>query len=897
MINLNSKRDIFKSKEFNREFDRLIVSDGPLSYILNRYPNIPAKGGIKFPEYKDTSYFIHVINTLYIGGIMLERDLMHRNVDLSQFNKYIKLFFAAAIAHDFNKLEGNGTWKSDDYIQLLNNKQQVLLKIILPYFGEYNINEITEDLKYIILNVENGSKDSVNEVDISDKKDLYYLTRFISKGDSISSIMSKNKPDLEIMNEIKGNLENENYIFNNMNSITFQKIPQILLRNVIIRYVEDYLSKNGDIILKSPDWIIFENVENDLKQEKLKDYLIEKLNALNNDIDNILKSYPPSNNQINISFGEKISVTPEVLVKFMDEYKERLLLYQKINELDKQYNIFNVLKSWKFDILDVNKVKYYAGIDDFQDEDINIKSMYVRTAILRRMELDHDKTINTDSESNELIKNGVPITKIESITKKTLLSLAFSFIHRSDIVNTYNQALSKVSDLINTYYKNNSDLKNHDEFYGEIVDRILSLDIRIKTDIGSKEDLCIQCGGVYHNRNLSRINSFGIKATSGTGTKISVLEYNDKYNGKICSVCGLENSLRQQNFEETNTQCIQMYIGDFLPPVDLISILKNFENTLKEKNITGVLMNEKDKVYQLEIGSKRKIAVMDYHNIAFINKPKDSLEEFDLLYKTLRIVKETGMKIKLSTLFISGGTFYNTFKWDSPPSWVKDLKLDELRIDQIDYSIYILRTIEVLGSLGRGYKDIPGILSKIIQNKMNIYSIIWNNISTLENKGSKIDDLLMGNDNFPGIKKYEEMFVNMKEINFVEKLAEIACNIDNDGPKSNNDNTWMIRTAFEVYGENYLDKNKKINYNNTADVAEKISGKLWEISMRRNKGSSEKNKNSCVDFGSTFIEGISEVYGKMPKQAIRRDIISQFALLYNIKKWKEIKNKKGEKNE
>ena len=77
MINFNSKIGLFKSEVLNQEFDNIIESDGPLSYIINNYGNIPAKGGTKYPQYKDTNYLIHVLNTMYIAGILFEQKFIY----------------------------------------------------------------------------------------------------------------------------------------------------------------------------------------------------------------------------------------------------------------------------------------------------------------------------------------------------------------------------------------------------------------------------------------------------------------------------------------------------------------------------------------------------------------------------------------------------------------------------------------------------------------------------------------------------------------------------------------------------------------------------------------------------------------------------------------------------
>ena len=70
----------FKTKVFQRAFNELFKTDqrdvgtvkrkGPLAYILNEYPTVPAKGGSTkpFSDWSDQTYFIHVLNGAVIAG-------------------------------------------------------------------------------------------------------------------------------------------------------------------------------------------------------------------------------------------------------------------------------------------------------------------------------------------------------------------------------------------------------------------------------------------------------------------------------------------------------------------------------------------------------------------------------------------------------------------------------------------------------------------------------------------------------------------------------------------------------------------------------------------------------------------------------------------------------------
>ena len=366
--------------------------------------------------------------------------------------------------------------------------------------------------------------------------------------------------------------------------------------------------------------------------------------------------------------------------------------------------------------------------------------------------------------------------------------------------------------------------------------------------------------------------------------------------------------MRQQEFNTTTPLCIQIYTGDYMPNIDAGNILKTLAlsfNTIKN----NVEVN-KENNYSLNLGGKVRIPIIDHHNLYFIDRPQDTkpnkttIAEFNLLFNILKFIQKSGFKIKLTSMFISGGTFYYTFKWESPPAWIKELKLDELRIDQIDSALYLLNLINKIARLGRGEKDLPEVISSLIQNKMNIYTQIWNKIiNKIINKKNinfQIKKFLFENceNNESILKKYEEMFKMEDEKTKVEELAIIACNIDSKykGPKTNNDNTRIIRTAMDVYERNRLDKLGKIN-KNLKDIQQKIGGELFDTATRRNDYAGKELEDACIDFGNKFVDFIHNEYGDMPNQQIKRDIISQFGLLYNIHKWEIVMESSKQKKE
>jgi hypothetical protein len=143
---------------------------------------------------------------------------------------------------------------------------------------------------------------------------------------------------------------------------------------------------------------------------------------------------------------------------------------------------------------------------------------------------------------------------------------------------------------------------------------------------------------------------------------------------------------------------------------------------------------------------------------------------------------------------------------------------------------------------------------------------------------------------YPKVKEGVEWYMEKyeKEINKagMEKVVDEACGVSTKGPISNNDNTWIIREAMKVY--------LKYPKNSDKDLKEKIAGKIWDYANRQ-KYSGKETQMHCLGFSDAFVDLMrSEFKQRIPGNDYRKDLISQFALMYNIEKWKRIKNRKGE---
>ena len=110
-------------------------------------------------------------------------------------------------------------------------------------------------------------------------------------------------------------------------------------------------------------------------------------------------------------------------------------------------------------------------------------------------------------------------------------------------------------------------------------------------------------------------------------------------------------------------------------------------------------------------------------------------------------------------------------------------------------------------------------------------------------------------------------------------IVSEACKILNVPPKTNNDNTWMIRTALDV-----LQRNESAERD---DKITRCAGRLLEIADRKDSFKTSIRSEACKSFSENLVILLEESFeknGKVPASAWRKDIIAQFALMYNQQK-------------
>ncbi len=895
---------IFRTNLFIRTFRELFnvtprsatgVPVGPLAIILRNYTLAIAKGGSRHKEFPDQTYFTHIVNGLVLGGRMLENELITKGLlkipgseekNPSNIAEWVRLYFAAFILHDINKLETNKS-----LIYTVNNEWNKYSIIVAPFLSSIGEPESwSNDLKYLILSTEEGTRDNANLLNtIRNREELEKIARYLKFSDRIGTI--KSTSSLQIFQEIRKIFED--FIKESgrhLHIVMFADVPQTMLRvKVSICFLKALENNGRNVLLKTPDAIIFEG--NPIDQDII-DHSISDLNQTlkpDNNIKKLVELYEPSSNSIKYNFAKKVQVTPEIVDSFIDCWMGRLLLWSgtawRRNHTDfpvimRKHEIFFNRKAESIDSTFI--LKPPEKTSDEESEEIMNQRYLAKLIIANRVAIDLETISMEDVRINEWLheNNVLNISDdIDTILEKTLSAIALTILDGSkDPKEVYGQVLEKIASKLEILHPQ-KDITDTREFISSIlyygnstIDPLRSVcDENI-----DKKEMCLQCGAPSE-RGLESALVFGYGATGGTGRKVTKLKDDERFKGKICKWCELENSIRKDEFGKDIAKgiVIQAHLGDYLVPIDIQDVIES----LKTKD-TDTIDKISGKARFTKFGGSHQL---DHHTVVFQENQGNRIGQFYFLFQLLEnFINETGIKVHVTPLQGAPRIRPEQFSWENAPGWVKSLNMNSLRINEIPNAIEELRFIRQVAQLRNGKDDIPKVLAARTLHPLRIFSLIYSFAN---------DDLRA---KLPRIKEDVNKFIQIysKEVNEMRMniIVGEACKIWNHAPESNNDHTWMIRTALDV-----------LQRNESADRDDKITrsaGRLLEIAKRSDHFNTLSGTEACKSFAENLVILLEEGFeknGKVPPAAWRKDIIAQFALMYNQQKWAEVKARKAEK--
>jgi len=856
-------RELFELRQQD-EVSKKIVQ-GPLTYILNNYTIKTAKGGSNPPysSWSDQTYFTHVINGLVISGKMLESRLASSSKE-DQI-ALARLFFAGHILHDSNKL-----FDERDLKEAIDKHWHEIVHIIGPYMAPLGGPENwSEDIKYLILSTEEKTRNQANLLKTHrDRTELEIVADYSKLADKIGSIRTIDSRGIyhaikKTINEVEGKNQVE------IQHISLNSISQTMIRLAIGRALSDYLFEKGRLLCHLPDGVIY--LGESLTIDDLKRIIeMTELGAPTEDYDlkEYLGRYPPSGNALRFSFAKRIDITPEVIDKYIKIHNKKIVLWSGKEWRKRHLNLPHImtLNGVRVELVgDENDPRFELAWAE--DESRNKRSQLV---CARRIfiQLDEDNDYSREDEwlrSKELIDGSE-----DALQLKTLRSFAYAILTPEEELETrYQSLLNYITELLEKEYRDKIIIKPE-----ELLDIIMpSNALNNINDVPDKTTVCLQCGegGEFP---LEDVHCFGTKATSGTGKKITSLKENPRYKGRLCKLCLIENDLRRETFPDlipkrkpsTEPICLQIHMGDYIVPIDVSKFLNDYLN--KE----DVSINVEKRVITVGGGKYKREYKIDYHAPTYVNKPKNKEEEFFFLKNTLKLISSTGFKVKITPLYTSDEIFKPTFLWENAPQWVRALEIDNLRLNQINDAQKELKVIETAASLRKGSKDLPLVITSVTRHPRGLFFIIYrfliNNKKRLSSSAIECVEWYMN--------KNSEVLNTMR----MSEIVEAACDIVYDKPKSNNDHTWMINTALETFERN---ANASVE-----DRIQRAAGRLWDYAKRQNKNSDERVQTACMNFAVRLNELLqSEFPEGFPSSDAKKDLIAQFAIMYNIAKWKK----------
>ena len=912
---------LFKTELFRKCFRELFddpcgdsqtLEKEPLEIVLDDYLLIPGKGGSigKLKEWSDVTYFTHVLNGIVISGKMLETlHFLRKNDSSPNSEKYVRLFFASLILHDSDKLFKEGEFGANNLDKVLLNNKQEIIKILSYYLKSLGSpEEWWDDLTFLILRNENRSYNYANSIKTKlDRSQLETVSKFVKLGDQTGGI--KSSLSRTIFNEMRVFLSPYlDILGEDINLIQFSDLPQTLLLDRLYLRFQKFLNKSDrDVVAYFPDAIVYTGRELDKNEyENVKDIFADEMGPNTTNIDMILENFAPSGNSIRLDFSRNVEPSKSIVESYIEKFKGRLLIWQgdgwkkSNNDFDTKVRNFGIPL---ISIQNNGKLAFRLNVpensDEKSDEDNQKKRLLGLISCGQRVLYTSmkNKEFDTLKEHNfalEMFGDKI-FDMADSLQSMTIEAISYACLfsdkNLDELKNEYENICEKISKNLKPNFEKSSAI-NYEDFFNRAIRKELLIQ-----EPPDKADTCVYCG-VFARTPLKEENSFGIKPTAGTGKKITVLKYDEnKFNGKICGYCIKENELRSSKIGKLKEAlCAHVYMGDYFVPVSpegIVESLRDALNGMGNYSFANVATPTGKERVVFRVGKKSETD-LGYHMVAITPKPgnkvknKNKVDEFYKLKSTLDFVIKTGMKVRLTPLISSKRIFYPMFEWDNAPSWVVNLGMDKVRIDRLDIVRRELELMFNVSTIDRSESSLSRVIIETNRSRRGIFSILWRYLS----KESNHIDLRKYPKTMEGVEWYMEEFKKDLNKEWMDKVVDEACGISQNGPKSNNDNTWMIRECMKLYIK-YLNHEDK-------DLKEKIAGTIWNYANRENKYSGKEVQLHCVGLADAFIGLMrSEFKNKMPGNDRRKDLIYQFALMYNMEMWRRIQEKKkeGEKND
>ncbi|MEM0136727.1 MAG: hypothetical protein QXU18_16110, partial [Thermoplasmatales archaeon] len=402
----------------------------------------------------------------------------------------------------------------------------------------------------------------------------------------------------------------------------------------------------------------------------------------------------------------------------------------------------------------------------------------------------------------------------------------------------------------------------------------------------SKKESCLVCG-MEGELDFNETYAFGFNATAGAGRKISEGRYNEDY--KICGLCATEMELRVRELDgknKENSVTVHLSIGDYVHPLDFHSLQMINEAIALNINSRLVVKGLVDKESLVKMLSFLKFdrergKILDissgYHQIIFLpltDKISDTYAQFIYIEELLQFVKATGFKVRISLLTSSATILEQMFSMENAPPWAYALKLNNVRLDEVDDRINDIDAMEEIIRLKK-YRDENSVLRVVLglsHNPFSVYRIARELIQERQDWRSKMFEL------YPTVSNYAQRNARSESME-VKELVEPALGIMPKAPESSYEDERLIREAFET-----AERHKR---ESEADIITYTCGNIRKIIETKAGRVTREQEESVRKFAELFIKFYDEKKDVMTA-LYKKDVITAFAYEYHVVAWKRV---------
>lgn len=852
---------------------RALMETGPIARIFKdeKLRLAPAKGSRAYREQDplifEQTYFAHALSVSITAGILFETAATPAGGPATE--RELRVVLASGSLHDFNKLTvltgGLGLSKA------LVAKEPELRALLEGYVDDKDV----EDVLHLILDTEPTTSGASPRYEMNMAPRRAMLAAWcLQLADQLAgSGVDPNDPE-----SYRRTVEKFRAKWPAIPEIrvrTFALLPQAALARAARQSFLDWIREHGMLLHESERYVSWMGPEPTPEDLAAMD---EGLWArIAPEPEKAFEKAPPTHNKIPTTWAESVLPTPEIVDHWIEHTGGRMVLWQgdwglrHLSHLQADFPGIFVYDKAPKDRVRLVLQRPDASADQSYQNSRRIAKLVIAHCVFQTLS---DPPTRTSPPG----PHGPYETEdLEGVMGRTVPGILWAR-HERVKPESYDGIVERLAALIVAQYPSRENPVRG--VFAALIGQAPSL------SVGPTGGACVYCGAAA-TRDVEKAVVFGLKPTAWAPRKKGVQR--EAHKGAICELCVVENQVRDETRRryyspdsEAGYLTAHIHAADLVVDVKWGALKDHVANCVDGPDGPAVvlvpLLRSKSKPDTGVSTKQGQLVPLRGHVSIPFPRPKGGVKASDTFVEllrfrdVLRFARDTGFKVHVTPLALVPSQERAHVKWTNPPTWMQDLGLAEVHVDDLrpngrPSALEIVDSLIQAGGAAGGKQSHTAFLSRFIRNPLALYETTASGPVSADRNHIEI---------------LEEAFVSDNEKESLKRVALAFINFNARGEWTNNTWTWAPRQYLEL----------RERYRNEPGWKDLVVGDLHRSASSKNKGATLQQVEAFADAFEDYLAGFRT--GAPPIGSDQRVLIS--AIAYRCKKHYRDVFPKGEKS-